>query len=86
VTLADQKEYIRKLVTQDLGFGQQIEDAIKKIQIQKEMNEAADRAREEAGDDYLDPTIEVDDDDLSDFYEEERRQKEFDSMMLKDGE
>ena len=30
LTLRDQKEYIRKLVTQDLGFGQQIEDAIKK--------------------------------------------------------
>ena len=86
VTLADQKEYIRKLVTQDLGFGQQIEDAIKKIQIQKEMNEAADRAREEAGDDYLDPTIEVDDDDLADFFAAEASQKEFDSMMLKDGE
>ena len=86
VTLADQKEYIRKLVTQDLGFGQQIEDAIKKIQIQKEMNEAADRAREEAGDAYIDPTIEVDDDDLSDFFEAEHEQKEFDSMMLKGGE
>lgn len=86
ITLADQKEYIRKLVTQDLGFGQQIEDAIKKIQIQKEMNEAADRAREEAGDDYIDPTIEVDDDDMEAFFESERTQKEYDNMMFKDGE
>jgi len=68
LTLRDQKEYIRKLVTQDLGFGQQIEDAIKKIQIQKEMNEAADRAREEAGDEYIDPVEEVEDDDLEAFF------------------
>lgn len=39
VTLRDMNEYVRKLVTQDLGFGQQIEDALKKIQLQKEMQE-----------------------------------------------
>ena len=38
-TLQDMNNYVRKLVTQDLGFGQQIEDAIKKIQIQKELDE-----------------------------------------------
>ena len=40
LTLKDMNNYVYKLVTQDLGFGQQIEDALKKIQIQKEMNEA----------------------------------------------
>ena len=39
LTLNDMKNYLYKLVTQDLGFGQQIEDALKKIQIQKEMAE-----------------------------------------------
>jgi len=39
LTLKDMTDYLNKLVTQDLGFGQQIEDALKKIQIQKEMNE-----------------------------------------------
>ena len=39
LTLKDMKKYLYKLVTQDLGFGQQIEDALKKIQIQKEMAE-----------------------------------------------
>lgn len=39
LTLKDMKSYLYKLVTQDLGFGQQIEDALKKIQIQKEMAE-----------------------------------------------
>lgn len=42
VTLKDMNNYIRKLVTQDLGFGQQIEDSIKKLQIQKEMREQED--------------------------------------------
>lgn len=40
LTLKDMNNYVYKLVTQDLGFGQQIEDALKKIQIQKEMNDA----------------------------------------------
>lgn len=86
MTLADQKEYIRKLVTQDLGFGQQIEDAIKKIQIQKEMNEAADRAREEAGDNYIDPIDEVDDEDMAAFFEEKAAQSDQDETLFKDGE
>lgn len=37
ITLRDMNDYVQKLVTQDLGFGQQIEDALKKIQLQKEM-------------------------------------------------
>lgn len=86
LTLRDQKEYIRKLVTQDLGFGQQIEDAIKKIQIQKEMNDAADRAREEAGDDYIDPVEEVEDDDLEAFFRSEEEQRALDNEMFGDGD
>ena len=86
LTLRDQKEYIRKLVTQDLGFGQQIEDAIKKIQIQKEMNEAADRAREEAGDDYIDSVEEVEDDDLEAFFRSEEEQRALDNEMFGDGD
>ncbi len=39
ITLQDMQAYTKKLITQDLGFGQQIEAALKKIQIQKEMNE-----------------------------------------------
>ena len=41
-TLEDMNKYVYKLVTQDLGFGRQIEDALKKIQIQKEMEEDED--------------------------------------------
>ena len=36
------QNYTRKLVTQDLGFGQQIDDALKKIQRQKELEAQAD--------------------------------------------
>ena len=50
-TLKDMNNYLYKLVTQDLGFGQQIEDSLKKIQIQKEMNDAE---------------IDLDDDDVND--------------------
>lgn len=42
ITLKDMNDYVHKLVTQDLGFGQQIEDALRKIQIQQEMAAAAE--------------------------------------------
>lgn len=45
ITLKDMQNYTRKLVTQDLGFGQQIEDALKKIQLQKDL-EAQEDANE----------------------------------------
>lgn len=59
-TLKDMNDYLHKLVTQDLGFGQQIEDALKKIQIQKEMNEAAEQGEQELNDeDYIDYLDEI---------------------------
>lgn len=70
VTLKDMNNYVNKLVTQDLGFGQQIEDALKKIQLQKEMNERED---EELEDEELDET-ELEDDDFMAFYEEKNKQ------------
>ena len=72
-TLNDMNEYVRKLVTQDLGFGQQIEDAIKKIQIQQQMNEDA-----ESGSDA------VEDEDFQEFYEEVAAQKEIDDEILEE--
>ena len=42
ITLKDMQNYTRKLVTQDLGFGQQIDDALRKIQLQKELDAQAD--------------------------------------------
>ena len=72
ITLQDMQGYLHKLVTQDLGFGQQIEDSLKKIMIQKEMNAAADQ------EDY-DPSL--DDEDFQAFYEEQESQKDADAEL-----
>ena len=72
LTLKDMNEYLRKLVTQDLGFGQQIEDAIKKIQIQKEMVEA-DRTKEENGE-----IEELENEDYQEYFDEVERQRDLD--------
>jgi hypothetical protein len=76
MTLKDMNEYVRKLVTQDLGFGQQIEDSLKKIMLQNEMNKEADERAAEEGDNY-DPyaPIELDDEDIADYYNEILNQK-----------
>lgn len=68
-TLKDMNNYLYKLVTQDLGFGQQIEDALRKIQIQKEMNES----EKDNDEDY-----ELTDEDHKDYYDllEEQKQKD----------
>ena len=72
LTLQDMTNYLNKLVTQDLGFGQQIEDAIKKIQIQKEMNDSANQ----------DVDLELEDEDFVAFNEEKERQKDLDEEMI----
>ena len=78
LTLKDMNNYVHKLVTQDLGFGQQIEDAIKKIQIQKEMNEAEDA--ELLDDDEI--TAELLDQDMESFYQDVQEQKEKDFKTI----
>lgn len=75
LTLKDMENYLYKLVTQDLGFGQQIEDALKKIQIQKEMNENVEDILEDD-----DPTILIDQD-YEEFYNSVSEQKEQDSAL-----
>lgn len=75
LTLKDMNNYVNKLVTQDLGFGQQIEDALKKIQIQKEMSEAEDTALMMEGE-----TPELIDEDYEEFYNSVEEQKEIDAQ------
>ena len=72
-TLQDMNNYIKKLVTQDLGFGQQIEDSLKKIQIQKEMNDAEQLAIENG-----DEVPMLNDENFADYYEDIAEQKEQD--------
>ena len=74
-TLQDMNNYLNKLVTQDLGFGQQIEDALKKIQIQKEMNDDEAAAAENDG------VIEFLDEDHQEFYDAIEAQKELDDEI-----
>ena len=79
MTLRDMNEYVRKLVTQDLGFGQQIEDSLKKIMIQNEMNKEAEERQAAEGDDF-DPyaPTELEDEDFIAHYDNllEMRQKD----------
>ena len=76
MTLKDMNEYVRKLVTQDLGFGQQIEDSLKKIMIQNEMNKEAEERQAAEGEEY-DPYApsELSDEDIVDYYDEVMSQK-----------
>ena len=76
LTLKDMNSYVHKLVTQDLGFGQQIEDALKKIQIQQQMNEAEETAAMMDGE-----TPELIDEDYEEFYNSVEEQKELDNIQ-----
>lgn len=73
-TLKDMNNYVKTLVTEDLGFGQQIEDSLKKIMLQKEMNDAADQ----------DIDLELQDEDFEAFNEEKERQKDADEELVED--
>ena len=83
-TLQDMNQYLNDLVTRDLGFGAQIENYIKKIQLQEE--EEAERSRLDDldvehiyDDEILD--IPVSDRDVADFYEEQDNQKAQDAKI-----
>lgn len=65
LTIKDLKAFNKRLVTEDLGFGQQIEDTLKKLQLQKEAREAEDAEEPE----YLK------EEDYQKYYEEAERQK-----------
>lgn len=82
LTLRDMNEYVKKLVTQDLGFGQQIEDSLKKIMLQNQMNEEATKRQEEEGDNY-DPyrEMELEDEDIAEYYDNIRAQQEADQKV-----
>lgn len=76
-TLKDMNNYLYKLVTQDLGFGQQIEDSLKKIQLQKEKNFS-----EIDLDNYDSEVPGATDEEISEYYETLEQQKEQDSEIL----
>lgn len=76
ITLKDMKGYLYKLVTQDLGFGQQIEDALKKIQLQKENSQQEDDNFNDLDEDNVNT---LNDDDYEEFYEAIEEQKRIDA-------
>lgn len=70
--------YVKKLVTQDLGFGQQIEDSLKKLQIQKEMRDSDDGFNFD-DENELNTLADID---YEDFYDEIEEQKNRDLKAL----
>ena len=76
-TLKDMNSYVEKLVKQDLGFGQQIEDALRKIQIQQQMNEAEEAESMVDGDEPEG----LKDADYVEFYNSIEEQKELDDLQ-----
>ena len=79
LTLKDMNNYLYKLVTQDLGFGQQIEDSLKKLMIKAEMNKDIDNDYESG------ETEEILDENIADFYDEVAKQKEKDKQLYEEG-
>lgn len=61
--LQDMNKYVYNLVTKDLGFGQQIENYIKKIELEKE----AEKAMNESEDGL---TVDLEDEDIGEYYED----------------
>lgn len=77
LTLKDMNSYIYKLVTKDLGFGQQIEDALKKIEIQRQMREEEEKMEQD-----LEYHPELDDEDYEEFYDLASEGKEKDMVTI----
>ena len=76
LTLKDMKSYLYKLVTQDLGFGKQIEDALKKIQLQKEMEKKENPPITSQEEEFDQETLI--DQDYEEFYNSVQQQKQQD--------
>ena len=74
LTLKDMNDYVYKLVTKDLAFGQHMEDALKKIEIQKQMNETTEKEIEEGPQELID-------EDYEEFYNSVAEQKEQDKKL-----
>ena len=68
--IKDQNKYVYNLVTKDLGFGQQIENYLKKIQLEHENIENG-----------LEEDEEVTDKDIADYYERVADEKDKDSLI-----
>ena len=80
--IQDSHNYLKKL-TDDAGFSQQIEIALKKLALEKEAQEtAAENAEESEGKSLFDITSDdLTDKDIADYYEDIEEQRETDSQL-----
>lgn len=72
--IKDNNTYVKNLITHDLGFGQEIENYLKKIQLEQE---AMAKNEEEIDD-------EIDDEDIAAYYERIAEEKEEDSKVTQE--
>jgi len=68
--IQDQNQYVYNLVTKELGFGQQIENYLKKIQLEHEAQEKE-----------IDEVDEVEDEDIAEYYERITEEKDNDTIV-----
>ncbi len=73
VSIKDTQKYLYNLVTKDLGFGQQIENYLKKIQLEHDM---IDNPNED-----IEEVEEIQDEEIAKFYERIADEKEQDSQV-----
>ena len=68
--IKDQNQYVYNLITKDLGFGQQIENYLKKIQLEHEAQEKE-----------IDEVEEVEDEDIAEYYERIADERDDDAIV-----
>lgn len=74
-TMQDMNQYVENLITKDLGLAQQIEDHLKKMEIQKEMEEDEEELFEaSAGMDSIERTV-LQDADFAEYFDEIETQR-----------
>ena len=75
ISIKDSQKYLYNLITKDLGFGQQIENYLKKIQLEHENMENAENIDEEE---------EITDENIADYYERIEEEKIEDSQITQE--
>ena len=74
ISIKDNQKYLYNLVTKDLGFGQQIENYLKKIQLEHD-NIAASES---------DEVEEITDENIAEYYERIEEEKEEDAQITQE--
>ena len=75
VSIKDTQKYTYNLITKDLGFGQQIENYLKKIQLEHDNLDATEN---------IDEVEEITDENIAEYYERIEEEKEEDSQITQE--